>query len=105
MALKEENEPDNSWDEGVWLEIVCCDGCGRDCHDNICSMCRQDYEAPTADALKQLAGKWDFDIGQLSEDEIEELSELVKYAIREDCPSYRQKKIYEAFELFFSDFG
>jgi hypothetical protein len=105
MARNKEIEPDNSWSDGVWLEIVCCDGCGRDCHDHICRRCRQDYETPTSDALKQLAGKWDFDMTRLSEDEIDELSDLVMYASREDCPVYRQEKIYEAFEIFFSDFG
>lgn len=105
MAREDGNEQDSSWEDGVWLEIVCCDGCGRDCYDHICLVCKQDYLAPTSDALKQLAGKWDFDMTQLTEDEIEELSDLVKYASRIDCPVYRQEKIYEAFEFFFSDFG
>ena len=95
--LKENKEP----------ELQCCISCGRDCHGALCNRCNSNYETPSMDSLEQLAGRWDFDIDLLTDDEIQDLTDLVQQATREDCPSYRQEKIYEAFESAFDgyDFG
>lgn len=82
-------------------ELECCVGCGRDCYGGICNRCESEYETPSTDTLEQFAGRWDFDMGLLTDDELEDLSDLVQQASREDCLAYRQEKIYEAFESVF----
>lgn len=85
--------------------LMCCEGCGRDSTDYLCNRCSSDYDTPTLDTLDQFAGRWEFDMSQLTDDEIQDLQDMVLEASREACPSYREEKIYEAFESVFVDFG